>query len=187
MKMRPFCFEDCLMPALFAYLLAVCIFLGGGYGALNWLATPEPAKVTVSAKHTPPRSAKVYDATTITEIASESGIPPVSPTTDLESPSKEAAKISEARSERDALERNPPTAQQPLRAVPVSHVAITALPNPVLKVDKRPHSKQANKHSPGKALELMTLRTIEFPDGHRVTQLLPYRKREQALAFQPDW
>jgi hypothetical protein len=71
--------------------------------------------------------------------------------------------------------------------VPVSHVAITALPNPVLKVDKRPHSKQANKHSPGKALELMTLRTIEFPDGHRVTQLLPYRKREQALAFQPDW
>jgi hypothetical protein len=113
MKMRPFCFEDCLMPALFAYLLAVCIFLGGGYGALNWLATPEPAKVTVSAKPTPPRSAKVYDATT--------------------------------------------------------------------------HSKQANKHSPGKALELMTLRTIEFPDGHRVTQLLPYRKREQALAFQPDW
>jgi hypothetical protein len=79
------------MPALFAYLLAVCIFLGGGYGPLDWLATPEPTRVTVSAKHTPPRSAKVYDATT--------------------------------------------------------------------------HSKQANKHSPGKALELMTLRTIEFPDG----------------------
>lgn len=26
------------MPALFAYIVAVAIFLGGGYGALNWLA-----------------------------------------------------------------------------------------------------------------------------------------------------
>jgi hypothetical protein len=53
MKMRPFLFfEDCPMPALFAYLLAVCILLGGGYGALNWLAAPEPAKVTAKAKHT---------------------------------------------------------------------------------------------------------------------------------------
>jgi hypothetical protein len=25
------------MPALFAYLIAVALLLGGGYGALNWL------------------------------------------------------------------------------------------------------------------------------------------------------
>jgi hypothetical protein len=32
----------------------------------------------------------------------------------------------------------------------------------------------------------MTLRTIEFPDGRRVTQLIPYRNGERAPAFQPD-
>jgi hypothetical protein len=176
------------MPALFAYLLAVCIFLGGGYGALNWLATPEPAKVTARAKHTPPRSAKVNEAAIIknAEFAPETGTLSVSPTTDIDSSSTEAANVSEA-SKLDAFERTPPATQQPPRAVPISHVAVTVVPNPVLKVDKRPRSKQANTHSRGKALELMTLRTIEFPDGHRVTQLLPYRKREQALAFQPDW
>ena len=33
------------MPALFAYLCALCLLLGGGYGALNWLAAPEPAYI----------------------------------------------------------------------------------------------------------------------------------------------
>ena len=32
----------------------------------------------------------------------------------------------------------------------------------------------------------MTLRTIEFPDGRRVTQLFPYRGGERAMAFEPD-
>jgi hypothetical protein len=32
----------------------------------------------------------------------------------------------------------------------------------------------------------MTLRTIEFPDGRRITQLIPYRGGERALAFQPE-
>jgi hypothetical protein len=32
----------------------------------------------------------------------------------------------------------------------------------------------------------MTLRTIEFPDGRRVTQLIPYRSGGRVLAFQPD-
>lgn len=42
------------MPALFAYLIAVALLLGGGYGALNWLATPEPVKVVAKAKPAPP-------------------------------------------------------------------------------------------------------------------------------------
>ena len=42
------------MPALFAYLIAVTLLLGGGYGALNWLATPEPVKVVAKATPKPP-------------------------------------------------------------------------------------------------------------------------------------
>ena len=45
-----------LMPALFAYLIAVGLLLGGGYGALNWLAAPEPVKVAARSKPpSPPR------------------------------------------------------------------------------------------------------------------------------------
>jgi hypothetical protein len=40
--------EDRPMPALFGYILAIGIFLGGGYGMLYWLAAPEP--VTITAK-----------------------------------------------------------------------------------------------------------------------------------------
>jgi hypothetical protein len=42
------------MPALFAYLIAVGLLLGGGYGALSWLAAPEPVKVASRAKPKPP-------------------------------------------------------------------------------------------------------------------------------------
>ena len=42
------------MPALFAYLIAVTVLLGGGYGALNWLATPEPVRVVAKATPKPP-------------------------------------------------------------------------------------------------------------------------------------
>src|SRR6202790_1257117 len=38
------------MPALFAYLIAVGLLVGGGYRALSWLAAPEPAKVVARAK-----------------------------------------------------------------------------------------------------------------------------------------
>jgi hypothetical protein len=40
---------------------------------------------------------------------------------------------------------------------------------------KRPHQQRLASRSEKPALALMTLRTIEFPDGHRITQLLPYR------------
>ena len=42
------------MPALFAYLIALGLLLGGGYGALSWLAAPEPVKVVAKAKSKPP-------------------------------------------------------------------------------------------------------------------------------------
>jgi hypothetical protein len=43
------------MPALFAYLIAVGLLLGGGYGALSWLAAPEPVKVVAKPRPKPPR------------------------------------------------------------------------------------------------------------------------------------
>ena len=43
------------MPALFAYMIAVGLLLGGGYGALNWLAAPEPVKVAATVKAKPPQ------------------------------------------------------------------------------------------------------------------------------------
>jgi hypothetical protein len=35
-------------------------------------------------------------------------------------------------------------------------------------------------------LQLMTLRTIEFADGRRVTQLLPYRSSARGVALELD-
>ena len=82
------------MPALFAYVLAVCVFLGGGYGALNWRPHARTSEVTARAKHLPPRTAKVYDAAAIktTEFGSESGTLSVSPTTGVDLPSTEAVR-----------------------------------------------------------------------------------------------
>jgi hypothetical protein len=46
--------EERPMPALLGYILAVAIFLGGGYGALSWLAEPqEPTNVAMKARHAP--------------------------------------------------------------------------------------------------------------------------------------
>src|ERR1700741_1160631 len=58
------------MPALFAYLLAIGLLLGGGYGALSWLAAPEPVKVTAKAKPARP-SPPHYPQTPATPTAPE--------------------------------------------------------------------------------------------------------------------
>ena len=46
------------MPALFAYLVAVTLLLGGGYGALTWLAAPEPVKIAAKVK---PKRVRHYE------------------------------------------------------------------------------------------------------------------------------
>src|SRR6185312_4872517 len=38
------------MAALAAYLVALCLLLTGGYGALNWLASPDAVTVAAKAK-----------------------------------------------------------------------------------------------------------------------------------------
>ena len=41
------------MPALLAYLVALGLLLGGGFGALTWLAAPEPLRVVTKARPKP--------------------------------------------------------------------------------------------------------------------------------------
>ncbi len=174
------------MPALFAYLLAIGIFLGGGYGALNWLAAPEPMRVTAKTKQAHPRVAAPIDDTKPAPEADNTLVAEPDSRADAPSRQEAAKEVSEAKSE-EALAKAPALAAQPARTEPISRMAANvAAPERLLKAEKPPHSKQVNKRSRGNALELMTLRTIQFPDGHRITQLLPYRKREQALAFQPE-
>src|SRR5258708_32492773 len=90
------------MPALFAYLIAVALLLGGGYGALNWLAAPEPIKVVAKAKPkpAPPRYADDSVASTpanppqasLTEAAKPEAISKPDVGTDqVKTASKEAA------------------------------------------------------------------------------------------------
>src|ERR1700693_5595341 len=64
------------MPALFAYLIAVALLLGGGYGALNWLATPEPVKIVAKAKQpASPRYADDIGASSTQAIAPPANLP----------------------------------------------------------------------------------------------------------------
>jgi hypothetical protein len=59
------------VPALFAYLVAVVLLLSSGYGALNWLAAPEPLKVVAKVK---PKAVPRYEV-----------IPPIADSSDTSS------------------------------------------------------------------------------------------------------
>jgi hypothetical protein len=214
------------MPLLFAYLIAVGILLGGGYGALSWLAAPEPVKVAAKARSKPPphhdyrRDAYGGSAEPTAVAASDSAaIPPAvsnsdrAPSTahvDAPSPRTDVAVSEQGAQEEasrpvldqqgrsaaeapDAEKRPAPTTegQQPQQAA--EQPAQASSPSPAshgnrqtaAKIPKRQHPRQANGRSEP-ALALMTLRTIEFSDGRRVSQLIPYRGPERAPAPWPD-
>jgi hypothetical protein len=59
-------------------------------------------------------------------------------------------------------------------------------PDTIARVPKRPATRQASNRSEKRALVMMTLRTIQYPDGRRETRLIPYGGRERALAYQSD-
>jgi hypothetical protein len=71
-----------------------------------------------------------------------------------------------------------------------SNQPTTATAAVATKAVKRSHLRQAGSHpkrpAETRALVAMTLRTIEFADGRRVTRLIPYRSPERAMAFEPD-
>jgi hypothetical protein len=204
------------MPALFAYLVAVGLLLGGGYGALSWLAAPEPVKVVAKAKPKPPRDEASSEATTFETrtnslaindrdhavsgandppssarsearvAASEQGAQPQSSEPASAQQSRVEAEISSVRAKQEvgqpALAVLPASASNAQAAATSPGAAATAA-RPV----KRPRARPASGgHSEKSRLALMTLRTIEFPDGRRVTQLIPYRNGGRLLAFQPD-
>jgi hypothetical protein len=219
------------MPALFAYLIAVGLLLGGGYGALSWLGAPEPAKVVAAKakpKPTPHYEANPEAASSEASSSAESVSEPSSSARDSaasgasEQPPSLRPQVNLAAGEQGAkaevsgpaldqqsrsaiAEVSPAEPSQHAEAAPAEDAAQEAThpaqavpsvsPNKqqitsstaavsVAKPMKRPHLRQAHSEKP--ALALMTLRTIEFPDGRRITQLIPYHNGEPALEFPPD-
>jgi hypothetical protein len=215
---------------LFAYLIAVGLLLGGGYGALSWLAAPEPepVKVAVKVKPRPPRhdeaglevtsqrsavasasdagssspgnseqgaSAGLTDQTAADPNGQSSSRQSGSGMATMEAEVSEPARDQQSRSA-DA-EVSLPDARQKVEqpapaASPVlsSNQPTTATAAVATKAVKRSHLRQAGSHpkrpAETRALVAMTLRTIEFADGRRVTRLIPYRSPERAMAFEPD-
>ena len=219
------------MPALFAYLIAVGLLLGGGYGALSWLAAPEPVKV-VAAKAKPkptahyeanPEAASSETRSSVGSVSEPSSSardsaasgaseqpPSLRPQVNLAAAEQDAkaevsgpaqdqqtrsaiAEVSPAEPSQHAEAAPAEDATQetthPAQAVPSvspnkQQITASTAAVSVAKPMKRPHLRQAHSEKP--ALALMTLRTIEFPDGRRITQLLPYRNGEPAPEFPPD-
>jgi hypothetical protein len=204
------------MPALFAYLIAIGLLLGGGYGALSWLAAPDPVKVAVKARPKPPPRYQASSKETPLETGSlafnDSGqvaSGPNNPPSSSQSEMSVAATDSHAEAESSGLpqaqqshvanahvanaEVSPAEARQvvgqsalAMSPVSASNAAASAAPATAARSVKRLHPRQGRHRSEKSALALMTLRTIEFADGRRVTRLIPYRGPERAPAFEPD-
>jgi hypothetical protein len=199
------------MPALFAYLIAVALLLGGGYGALTWLAAPEPVKMAVKAnvKAKPKPSAREDEKSEREDEKSEAR------SADINSPAIPDGESEASGSAASGSNENPPPQNLPLQNAPTnvaaahaevhqsaeaesttapvaslaSRQAAVSSPSAVAKTMKRRQPRQADGRSEKSALTLMRLRTIEFPDGRRVTQLIPYRSA-RPVEFErepPDW
>jgi hypothetical protein len=253
--------QENTLPALFVYLVAVMLLLSGGYGALNWLAAPEPIKVAVKVK---PKAVPHYEV--IPPIADSSGAsttassatnpPAVDESKDtasrdttseqtasatsvseplpgpannqpeidsragmnkqaseqigrdnrpaaLPEPARDS-KIRAARAEAPAAgprqiasetkgeaskDVQPPSPSRPERQQTsgrpqtVASVDSAAATKPVNRPRLNQTSRRSERPVPAerRPLALMTLRTIEFPDGRRETRLIPYRDAERNL------
>jgi hypothetical protein len=270
------------MPALFGYLVVIGLLLGGGYGALNWLAAPEPVKVATKAAHNPspsPRfppgpevkssdsasatpspfelneksgsndrssSAQPQAHTAAEEQSTHAGVsapaedgPSLS--TDVQTPPVGATEAGHEASDgvrattanAPSTEATKPTRKMALASPGDAQAASSTAPVTATKTAKRRNVRQASRHQddhhyndrrydhyndhaeqfdrhsaeqhPGSAgqqyggesyrgqqdylanrpLALMTLRTIEFPDGRRVSQLVPYRRTPYRMISHP--
>ena len=192
------------MPALFGYLCALCLLLSGGYGALSWLAAPEPAHVatkTSKAKQRPydaqaeiPRptgpAASLYRSTECSN--SDKMISSQFNCQRCLKPKKGGQRLIWAigpkprrlslnvhrplnRHRKLAAKSRPTRPSELEKELPSTEVSARG------KSD-RPRS-QRTSHRSERKLILMTMRTIRFPDGRQVTRLIPYRGRERVLAF----
>jgi hypothetical protein len=186
------------MPALFAYLLAIGLLLGGGYGALTWLAAPEPLRVVTKAPKQAPRqpagsegrpdveqpkmdSMAANDGERATVGASRQFTPQAP---EAVAPARQAASTEQPVEKPPADAETPPTetnrTSASVRKVSTSGHAIE------LARTSRSRPRSTGDRPAPRKLRLMTLRTIEFADGRRVTWLLPYRSSARAVALEPD-
>jgi len=193
------------VPSLIAYVIALCLLLTGGYGALSWLAAPEPANVVVK-KATFKRQAQAMRTETpkvgaiggnLDAKIAELTLHPAEgdrliPTTnrsvlaELERGVAEdnqpaqfntgSALSSMQSTNRDVLAREVGRGREKANRS-FSHSKKTArLESPSRQSHRSDHRK----------LVVMTLRTIEFADGRRATKLIPYRGEHRVMAFGPN-
>lgn len=183
------------MPALIAYLIALSLLLGGGYGAVNWLSEPAPVKVATNA----PKSGRHHlrpNTLPQASLSAPSGVAgnefPAS-TAAIEPPSQETEMSIETidqaaplQNPMPAFEIQKPSARkesstdEAVRAVEPFGVAFTTPDNAAPRPKAR-RNRQASKRTEKPKLQLMTLRTIEFADGRRETKLIPYRGQARPL------
>jgi hypothetical protein len=225
------------MPALFAYLLVVGLLLGGGYGALSWLAAPEPVKVAeakprvhartgseakpseAKPSEAKPSEAKAPEASSLAingndkaatasnnqppssvseagSVSSEQGAPakatgPAAPDPQTRSANADGlSREAQQHNGTSSAEAGQGATRQSSQAAPLgssahAQSAASAAPAAARKVT-RPRIRQAGRQPGRGALALMTMQTIEYPDGRRVTRLIPYRGDVRPLAFQLD-
>jgi hypothetical protein len=216
------------MPAFFAYLIAVGLLVGGGYGALNWLAEPATVKVVAKAKPRPPSpvrytgnykpdfepastqpltpeasrsepgSQSIGDGDRMKAASNNQPSSPQSETGAVVSAQGARAEVSgpaqQTKTETSSAEADQEAKQegsQPAQVAPPAspgnaQSAASTGPAAAARTVSRPHPRQAGHHSEKHALALMTLRTIEYPDGRRVSQLIPYRSSERPPTFEPN-
>ena len=186
------------MPALLAYLVSLVVFIGTGYGALQWLAAPEPVRtVTVAKKTAPnaPRSAVESNAAEIQVVTTAIDEAASANTAVASIVQQEPVKKPEFNTARDALvSAAPVTESKPssIGAPAAKLVAVTIEPEgvskgePQARLKREPAPRERKTRHASRALQMMTLRTIEFADGHRETRLLPYRGRRQDFAMERD-
>ena len=185
------------MPALAAYLIALCLLLGGGYGALNWLATaPTVTHVVprVKLKSNPPAYEQhsetphaISSANALDVGAAEPKISEAddrAPVSSISRPGTTEAGGTLSGDRR--VDNGDPATAQRIQSANGKLVANEVAPksNRTFSARGKAASRpQQAARSDKRQLVLMTLRTIQFPDGRQTTQLIPYRGRTRVLAF----
>jgi hypothetical protein len=201
-----------VMPALLAYVIALCLLIGGGYGTLNWHAEPAPVKVAgpkskLSRQVVRPEGiteSSVLTTATETIFATGHFLPDgeKESRTSINTPAPDQA-------ERDVTGINGDVPLDAMRRdqqrelvtadVPsggeVNRAGETAVgagsqadraSSVTASRKQRTNRRHFSDRPPRRKLAVMTLRTIQFADGRQVVQLIPYRGRERALAFGAD-
>jgi hypothetical protein len=186
------------MPALAIYLFALCLLLGGGYQALNWIASPATTSVAINAKQKlkPATSLGSSDNPSDRSIESQTDVSVAEPTPSMAEEDIDRRSLVETTGVVTSQNRTQPNAEFALHPqIQFNREALVKAGRSAGKPDhtrRRTASKTQSFHTrptsrfEKRQLALMTLRTIQFPDGRKVTQLIPYRNIGSTLAFGPE-